>query len=150
MVSKDYIDSVYKKAQLTLNVCFRVLVWAIRMVSHTICILNMKVRLYRIEGKCLAWICEFFMGHTQSVLVDGVRSHSARRTDGDAVLYGVAQGTVMGPLLFLLFVNDLLLILVPSTTCRLFADDCLIYHSLNSMDDKVILDGDLDSLLVLR
>jgi hypothetical protein len=38
-VSKDYIDIVYKKAKHTLNVCFRVLVWAIRMVSHKICIL---------------------------------------------------------------------------------------------------------------
>ena len=52
----------------------------------------------------------------------------------------------MGPLLFLLFVNDLPSVLDPSTTCRLFADDCLIYRSINSMDDKVILDGDLDSL----
>ena len=105
-----------------------------------------KLRLYGIEGKCLAWIREFLMGRTQSVLVDGVRSHSASRTDGDAVLSGVPQGTVMGPLLFLLFVNDLPSVLDPSTSCRLFADDCLIYRSINSMDDKVILDGDLDSL----
>jgi hypothetical protein len=39
LVSKDYIDIVYKKAKHTFNVCFRVLVWAIKMVSHKIYIL---------------------------------------------------------------------------------------------------------------
>jgi hypothetical protein len=53
--------------------------------------------------------------------------------------------SIMGPVLFL-FVNDLPSVLDPSTYCRLFADDCLIYRSINSMDDKVILVGDLDSL----
>ena len=105
-----------------------------------------KLRLYGIEGKTSGWISEFLLGRTQSVLVDGVRSHSRSRTDGDPVLSGVPQGTVMGPLLFLLYINDLPSVLSPSTSCRLFADDCLIYRSIHSLEDKVILQRDLDSL----
>ena len=52
----------------------------------------------------------------------------------------------MGPLLFLLFVNDLPSVICPSTSCRLFADDCLIYRSIKSVADQVILQRDLQSL----
>ena len=105
-----------------------------------------KLRLYGIEGRTLTWISSFLGGRTQSVLVDGVRSHSRSRIDGDAVLSGVPQGTVMGPLLFLLYVNDLPSVLSPTTACRLFADDCLIYRSILSMSDKVAMQKDLESL----
>ena len=56
-----------------------------------------KLRLYGIEGRTLNWISTFLQGRTQSVVVEGVRSHSRSRTDGDDVLFGVPQGTVMGP-----------------------------------------------------
>ena len=52
----------------------------------------------------------------------------------------------MGPLLFLTYINDLPSVLSPSTACRLFADDCLLYRFIHSMEDKVILQKDLDSL----
>ena len=101
-----------------------------------------------IEGRTSSWISEFLLGRTQSVQVDGVRSHSRSCIYGDLVLSGVPQGTVIGPLLFLIFINDLPSILSPFTACRLFADDCLIHRSIHSMEDKVILQKDLDSLFV--
>ena len=61
-----------------------------------------KLRLYGIDGPILSWIAGFLNGHTQSVLVDGICSHSRSVTDGDAILSGVPQATVLGPLLFLL------------------------------------------------
>ncbi len=105
-----------------------------------------KIRLYGISGRTSDWIAEFLNGRTQSVLVDGVRSHPGSRTDGDPVLSGVPQGTVMGPLLFLLYINDLPSVLSPSTACRLFADDCLIYRSIISDEDQVTLQRDLEAL----
>ena len=60
-----------------------------------------------------------------------------------AVTSGVPQGTVRGPLLVLLFINDLPTVLDPSTRYRLFADDCLMYRVINSIDDQIQLQKDL-------
>ena len=98
------------------------------------------------QRNALSWIRNFLEGRTQSVMVNGTRSHSRSRVDGDPVVSGVPQGTVMGPLLFLLYVNDLPSVLDPGTACRLFADDCLIYRSIGSLQEKAILQKDLESL----
>ena len=79
-----------------------------------------KLSYYGISGKTHQWIKNFLIGRTQNVLVDGHLSDPAD------VGSGVPQGTVLGPLLFLLYINDLPLILSPGTRIRLFADDCLI------------------------
>ena len=105
-----------------------------------------KLRMYGLGGKCVSWISDFLDNRTQSVLVEGIRSHSGSPTAGDPVLSGVPQGTVMGPLLFLLFINDMPSVLDPSTCCRLFADDCLIYRSIKSSTDQAVFQRDLDAL----
>ena len=72
------------------------------------------------------------------VVVDGEASPEAE------VLSGVPQGTVLGPLLFLVHINDL-----PdcvSSNVRLFADDCLLYRQIKSRDDQEILQKDLQNL----
>ena len=81
-----------------------------------------KLRLYGIHGPICNWIEAFLSNRTQRVQVEGQYSRDA------GVTSGVPQGTVMGPLLFLLFINDLPSVLDPATSCRLFADDCLIYR----------------------
>ena len=105
-----------------------------------------KLRLYGIEGRTLQWISCFLQGRTQIDLFDSVRSHPGDRTAGDDVVSGVHQGTVMGPLLFLLYINDLPSVLNPTTSSRFFADDWLIYRTINSISDHVVLQNDLKAL----
>ncbi len=63
------------------------------------------------------------------------------------VTSGVPQGTVLGPLMFLLYINDIGDNLTPGTKIRLFADDCLLYREINSAEDQRILQKDLDSMI---
>ena len=74
---------------------------------------------YGITGYIATWIETFLTARTQQVVVNGATSTST------IVTSGVPQGTVLGPLLFLLYINDLPDNL--STSVRLFADDCILY-----------------------
>jgi len=61
------------------------------------------------------------------------------------VLSGVPQGTVLGPLLFLIFINDTTENV--SSPIHLFADDCLIYREIRSPSDCNLLQKDLNALV---
>ena len=100
--------------------------------------LLIKLRHYGIRGNILSWIQSFLTGRSQKVLVEGQSSSSSPVTSG------VPQGTVLGPLLFLLYINDLP-DSVQSTT-RLFADDSLLYRKIKSTVDLDILQEDLNRL----
>ena len=97
-----------------------------------------KLSHYGIRGQTLSWIRAFLSNRSQRVVVDGVQSDSA------PVISGVPQGTVLGPILFLLFINDLPNDL--SSSVRLFADDCIVYRKIRSRKDSELLQGDLDIL----
>ena len=58
------------------------------------------------------------------------------------VLSGVPQGTVLGPLMFLLYINDITKDI--NSPLRLFADDCLLYRVINSAEDANMLQEDLN------
>jgi len=84
----------------------------------------------------MAFLCDRQMW----LAIDGKCSAKA------CVVSDVPQGTVHGPLLFLLFINDLLSQVSPGTITRLFSDDCLIYREIASDEDQVIFQRDLSAL----
>ena len=77
---------------------------------------------------------------TQEVVVDGISSQESNVTSG------VPQGSVLGPLLFLLYINDLPAY-TKHSTIRLFAHDCMLYRNIDSDEDRLKLQEDLDGLL---
>ena len=77
----------------------------------------------------------FLTNRKMKVVVDGEESDSV------TVGLGVPQGTVLGPLLFLCHIYDLPDVVKP-TVC-LFADECLLYHSIRNTDDHKALERDL-------
>ena len=89
--------------------------------------LMLKLDHYGIRGPTNTWIADFLMRRMQRVVIGGEHS------DWEHVKSGVPQGTVLGPLLFLLYINDLPDNL--ASTVRLFADDCVIYRTVTSDND---------------
>ena len=92
-----------------------------------------KLDHYGIRGPTLLWIQNFLTTRTQKV-VDGTAHVGS----------GVPQGTVLGPILFLCYINDL-----PSSVSsdvRIFADDCLLYRPIKSKDDQKKLQENLTKL----
>ena len=110
---------------------------AFNKVPHQ-CLIR-KLQFHGIQGSTLAWIKLWLAIRSQSVIVDGVCSKSV--VVGTS---GVPQGTVLSPLMFLLFINDMPDDLV--CTLRLFADDALLYHKITHNDDTLALQCDLDKL----
>ena len=86
----------------------------------------------------LKWIKAFLVGRSQEVLVNGAKSKVT------AVLSGIPQGSVLGPLLFVVYINDILDGIKSSGL--LFADDTKIFRTITSKIDTRELQEDLTSL----
>ena len=93
---------------------------------------------YGIRGPTLTWTSNFLTRRKQRVVIGGENS------DWEPVQSGVPQGTVLGPLLFLIYINDLPDNL--TSNVRLFADDCVVYRSISNDHDADLLQTDLDRL----
>ena len=99
-----------------------------------------KLDHYGVRGSRHRWISDFLGGREQQVVLDGPKSRSA------SILSGVPKGSVLGPLVFLLFINDLSDYITNNSNVRLFADDCVLYRRSDSPDDQGLLEQDLEAL----
>ena len=98
-----------------------------------------KLAFYGTRGPLLNWIRSFLTNRTQCVVLNGQYSRPSN------VLSGVPQGTVLRPLLFLCYINDLPKNVISKV--KLYADDVLLYSSIHTITDCQNLQDDLNRLV---
>lgn len=90
------------------------------------------------DGEILAWVRGFLFNRSQFVIFEHIASNRVPVTSG------VPQGSVLGPLLFLVYINDI----TTNINCKikLFADDCIIYREIKNDEDHYSLNKSLNTI----
>ena len=101
--------------------------------------LLLKLQAYGINGQLLKWFESFLTGRRQCVKINSASSSWTQ------VSSGVPQGSVLGPLLFVLYINELPSLV--SSQLLMFADDIKLYRCIRSPKDCLILQNDINILL---
>ena len=97
-----------------------------------------KLKSYGTNGKVLKWIKAVLSNRPQVVYVNGMKSDPA------TVLSRILQGSVLGPILFVIYINDLPEVVKCGT--YLFADDTKIFRQITTKQDALQLQSDINSL----
>ena len=95
---------------------------------------------YGLHPKIVQWVDSFLCGRTQQVVVDGNLSFAA------LIISGVPQGTVLGPILFLFFINDITNC-ISDSVIRCFAGNTRLMRSISTCNDMSLLQHDLDRVV---
>ncbi|MCP4459503.1 MAG: reverse transcriptase family protein, partial [Cytophagales bacterium] len=108
-------------------------------VNHDLILSKLK-HMYHIDGRLLKFIKNYLSDREQCVVLDNVKSSMK------PVLSGVPQGSILGPILFVLFINDLPAGLSVGTSLSLYADDTKIWRSIKCNLDHELLQNDISYL----
>ena len=108
-------------------------------VSHDI-ILDKLKHDFKIDGLLLKFIKDYLQGRKQRVVLGSGISNEAD------VISGVPQGSILGPLLFVLFINDLHTVVSEGTSIALYADDTKIWREILSEYDCITLNSDIQAM----
>lgn len=100
--------------------------------------LKLKVRNLQLNYNTTRWIEEFLTNRFQVISLNNCFSNRTHVTSG------VPQGSVLGPLLFLIYINDIATNI--TSQIRLFADDCVLYNEISCPADISVLQSDLSKL----
>lgn len=106
-------------------------------VAHRLLLSKLQVR--GISSPVLLWFSSYFSDRYQRVVVDAISS------DWLPVTSGVPQGSILGPLLFLVFINDISCSITHESKLGLFADDSKLYRAIVSNRCASLLQADLDN-----
>lgn len=108
-------------------------------VNHAL--LARKLENYGVKGKMLEWIESYLTGRTAQIKVKNYKSEPFE------IVSGVPQGSHLGPLLFILFIDDIKNV-IKHSQILLFADDAKIYKEIKSIDDSIALQRDIIAMAV--
>ena len=100
-----------------------------------------KLQSYKIGGPILNWIISFLTNRSQFVKINNSVSDNLNVTSG------VPQGSVLGPTLFIYFINDLPNV-VKDNNVKIFADDTKVYKSINDTSDNICLQSAIDEMFL--
>ena len=136
----SHIDTILQNLQndMDTDVIYLDYAKAFDKVDHQI--LLQKLFIYGIRGKLLFWLQSYLSGRTQTVVVNGQHSYPEK------VVSGVPQGTVLGPVLFIVYLNDLQSCIKHSITSS-FADDTRLKKTIQSTEDSKLLQEDLENAI---
>ena len=99
-----------------------------------------KLASLNLDFHIYTWISHYLCKRTQCVGVGGVTS------DTCSVTSGVPQGSVLGPLLFLIYIDDISRISISSGSLTLYADDLVLYRPVRGPSDYRLLQEDIDAI----
>lgn len=124
---------------------------AFDLVSHEI--LLQKLEAIGIRGPVLQWLSSYLTNRNQRVIINKKNEHSdiiSYSSEYRHNKYGVPQGSVLGPILFLIYINDI--IKITNHKCILFADDISITVTSNkkyntTLDHELDINNTIDKLL---
>ena len=102
---------------------------------------NSKLECLGIDGSLLAWFRSYLSGRRHRVVLDNESS------DVLPVTSEVPQGSILGPLLFLIFINDMPNVISKETSQPLFADDSKCFRLILRRDDGDKLQDDLNQTI---
>ena len=109
-------------------------------VNHDIILDKLKHQ-FEINGFLLAFIANYLKDRSQSVVLGSYSSSTI------PVISGVPQGSILGPTLFVLFLNDITNGLNDKTNILMYADDTKIWREILEDNDHLILQKDIDYLM---
>ena len=108
-------------------------------VSHDLILQKLKAQ-YKIDDTLLKFFVNYLHRRKQQVIIDNAVSNSVD------VLSGVPQGSILGPLLFVLFMNNIYKSIDAETNIELYADDTKIWREIKSESDCNFSQKDIDAL----
>ena len=100
-----------------------------------------KIEKYGIVGNIHGWIESFLSNRTQCVVINDEISASAPVTSG------IPQGSVLGPLLFVIYINDMPEVVDTDSYVFLFADDTKVFRHMKNEKDTLQLQKDIENLV---